>query len=392
MAKSIDTVSGREKLKVRHEPHWITVRRGCHLGYRKASAGGPGVWVARFRDAESGERASKSLGAFDNLPPSDRFGAARAAAEDWFRHMGRGGKAAPSTVAEVCRLYLQDLVAHGRTATAKDAEGRFRRWVFDDPVGKVEVQKLTHKGLRDWRLRLSGAPIIPQDKRRKGSTPPRSASSVNRDMSAVRAALNFGRRLQLVTDDAAWVAALQPIEGAGGRRNVYLDADQRRKLIDSAPADSAAFLRGLSLLPLRPGTLAQLQVRDFDRRLGVLTVGRDKAGGGRQLPLPKSTSAFFELNAKGKLPGAPLISRADGSPWNKDSWKLPVKDAARAAGLPPATTAYALRHSVITDLLTVHRLDTLTVAMLSGTSLPMIERHYGHLVREHARAALAGLA
>jgi site-specific recombinase XerD len=50
-----------------------------------------------------------------------------------------------------------------------------------------------------------------------------------------------------------------------------------------------------------------------------------------------------------------------------------------------------MRHSVITDLVT-GGLDLLTVALLSGTSVAMIERHYGHLRAEHAAAALATLA
>lgn len=391
MAKSIETVGGREKLKARHEPHWITIRRGCHLGFRKVSAAGPGAWVARFRDADSSSRALRSLGTFDDLPPSDRFGAARAAAEEWFKHMGRGGKSTPATVAEVCRAYLKDLRDHGREPTAKDAEGRFRRWVFNDPIGKIEVQRLTPRAVREWRLRVAGSPTIPQDKARRDPTTARSPATVNRDMTALRAALNFARAQHLATDDAAWAVALQPMEGATGRRNVYLDAEQRRKLIDAAPRDLAAFLRGLSVLPLRPGALAQLRVCDFDRRLGVLTVGRDKSGGMRRLPLPEATVEFFAEHAKGKLPAAPLLSRADGACWTKDAWKHPVKDAATAAGLPPETTAYALRHSTITDLIALHRLPTLTVARLAGTSLPMIERHYGHLLHDQAKDALAAL-
>ena len=61
------------------------------------------------------------------------------------------------------------------------------------------------------------------------------------------------------------------------------------------------------------------------------------------------------------------------------------------AGLPAATTAYAMRHSAITDLVT-GGLDLLTVAQLSGTSVAMIEKHYGHLQADHAVAALALLA
>lgn len=40
----------------------------------------------------------------------------------------------------------------------------------------------------------------------------------------------------------------------------------------------------------------------------------------------------------------------------------------------------------------MHRLDTMTVAVLSGTSIAMIEKHYGHLLRKHAAKALASLA
>jgi hypothetical protein len=37
-------------------------------------------------------------------------------------------------------------------------------------------------------------------------------------------------------------------------------------------------------------------------------------------------------------------------------------------------------------------LDLLTVAQLSGTSVDMIEKHYGHHRADHAAKALAGLA
>jgi hypothetical protein len=71
---------------------------------------------------------------------------------------------------------------------------------------------------------------------------------------------------------------------------------------------------------------------------------------------------------------------------------LMIKDmGTRPAELPATATAYALLHSTITDLIALHKLDTLTVAQLSGTSLLMIEKHYGHLLREHAAKALASL-
>ena len=87
-----------------------------------------------------------------------------------------------------------------------------------------------------------------------------------------------------------------------------------------------------------------------------------------------------------------MCARENGAAWDKDSWKGPVKDAVIAAGLPSKATAYALRHSTITDLIGIHRLDTMTVAILSGTSIAMIEKHYGHLLHDRAATGLAALA
>ena len=68
-----------------------------------------------------------------------------------------------------------------------------------------------------------------------------------------------------------------------------------------------------------------------------------------------------------------------------------MKTAAKLAGLPEATVAYTLRHSVVTDLVK-GGLDLFHVAKLAGTSIAMIERHYGQQQNEHARKALERLA
>ena len=142
---------------------------------------------------------------------------------------------------------------------------------------------------------------------------------------------------------------------------------------------------------LKPRREPKLATGDYDKRLKVLKVGQDKVGKNRRIKMPDVTATFFEEACKGKLPSAPLLARADGKAWNKDAWKGPVKETVVAAKLPEGTTAYTLRHSVTSDL--VHDgLDLLTVAQISGTSVAMIERHYGHLRSEVAASALAKLA
>lgn len=391
MATKIDTVSARDKLRPRREPYWHRLTKGCYLGVRKMTADSEGSWIARAADESTGKQLYKALGELSEHPAHQRFDLAMKAAQEWFEHLGRGGSSEALTVAAACREYVSHLRAAGREDAAKDAEGRFKRWVYPAKLGSLPLLKLTPKAVSDWRATLAKTPAMPQDKSQP-ATKPRSGSALNRDMTALRAALNLAHENGHTTSDQAWRAKLRPIENADGRRDVYLDAEQRRKLIEAAPADLAAFLRALALVPLRPGAIAALTAASFDKRLSTLTIGKDKAGADRKITLPSATAAFFEALCKDKLPAAPLLARADGKAWDKDAWKGPIKDAVKAAELPAATTAYALRHSAITDLIALHKLDTLTVAQLSGTSLQMIERHYGHLLREHAANALAKLA
>lgn len=386
---AIKTVKERDALKPRHQPRWARIRKGCALGYRKVSAAGAGAWLARYTESGTAKQTIHSLGSFDHLPAGERYDAALGEAEKWFVHMGQGGRADGGTVKEVCAAYVRHLISQGRARTGEDAKGRYRRWVDADKLGKVEIQKLGKAAVTDWRTRLVGTKAKPQD-RRKEATRARSAASVNRDMTALRAALNFALEQGMATTDAAWKVALKPIANANRRREIYLDRTQRAALIEKCPPDLANLIRGLSLLPIRPGALAGLKVANFERRTSTLTIPSDKAGAARALPLPASTAALlFELS-RSKLPEAPLFSRADGGHWTKDAWKGPLKAAVTAAGLPQGATAYTLRHSVITDLVT-GGLDLLTVAQLSGTSARMIEQHYGHLTRERASAALATL-
>ncbi len=392
MPAKITTVAARATLKPRHTPYWHRVVKGCYVGFRKITASTEGAWLARYRDAESGKQQVHSLGKFDTLAPSARFDAAMREAEVWFKHMGYGGSAQAATVRSACEDYVAELLEKRGKKAANDAAGRFQRWVYsDEKFAAAPLLKLTPKLVGDWRTKLANTKLIPQDKTQT-ATKERSTSALNRDMACLRAALNLALENGGVTNDHPWKVKLRAVENAGGRRNVYLDLDQRRGLLSAAPPHLAALLRALSMVPLRPGAMAALNVGSFDKRLSTLAIGKDKAGGLRTIKLPPATAAFFAEQCKNKLPGAPLFAQKGGKRWDKDAWKTPFKAAATEAGLPPAATAYALRHSVITDLIVLHKLDTLTVAQLSGTSLQMIEKHYGHLLREHAATALASLA
>jgi integrase len=355
------------------------------------AAGAEGTWLAQAYDAATSKQTRQSLGSLNHLPAHQRFDAAKKLAEAWFEHLGRGGTTKVITVKTACENYVNRLRESGDEKNADDIAGRFKRWIYDDKISNNALPKLTRKAVEDWRNRLAKVPVLTNPYSDKTKTRARSPSTLNRDMAALRAALNSAHDHGDVTNDMAWRVALRAAENADGRRDTYLDRTQRASLISKADDELGEFLHCLSLLPLRPGALASLTVDKFNRPLSVLTVGKDKAGRDRKIKLPPSTAAIFSILTKNKLPSAPLLCRASGKSWNKDSWKKPIKSAAAAAGLSNTVSAYTLRHSVITDLVT-NGLDLLTVAQLSGTSVAMIEKHYGHHRSDLAAQALAGLS
>jgi len=380
---NLSKVEDREKLKPQREPHWHDLSIGHDLGYRPSTKGKSGTWVARYYDPDTRKRKFRSLGDYGNLSAKERFAAAKREAEDWFRHLSYGGSTEDVTVQQACERYAKD---------NPDAAKRFPRYVYNDPIAKVKLRKLREHHVQGWRERLESMPaLVSRNKGGQKKIRPRAPATVNRDMVPFRAALYAALRRGEVETAIAWQNKLLPSENADRRRNLYLDKTQRRALLDALPADAAVFCRGLCLLPLRPGALASLRVADLESRTSTLTIRGDKANGGRHVLLPAETAVLLKQQARDKLPSAPLFMRAEGKAWDKDSWKGPIKEAAHLSQLPPGTTAYTLRHSTITDLVS-GGLDLLTVAQISGTSVRMIEKHYGHLRGERAAAALAGLA
>ena len=127
----------------------------------------------------------------------------------------------------------------------------------------------------------------------------------------------------------------------------------------------------------------------FDARTATATF-KGKTGT-RDVPLSPAATALFKRLAKGKLPGAAMFTNEGGTPWEHSDWDELIRAAADSAKLPKGVVLYTLRHSFITEALR-GGMATLDVARLTGTSLPMIQEHYGHLVADAARERLARVA
>lgn len=373
MAYYIDKVDDRNRLKPRRAPYWKRLTQGRYVGFRRLTSSTPGTWLARAYNGAGYDQ--QPLGDFATLPDRERYDGAKKAAEAWFQHLDLGGSTKPESVKAACEAYAAKLKAEEGDTAASNAEGFLRRLVYSDPIAKVLLSKLTKQHCSAWRAR-----ILDRSE---------TKSSFNRNITPLRAALNLALEDGKVATNQAWLKALKPLKGADNRRTLYLDRAKRRQLVEKASAEARPLFATLNMLPMRPGEVAELRVEYLKIQQRALEItGKTEP---RIIPLTTEAVVHFKACAKGKLPAAWLISRVDGSQWKKEAWRDEVKAAARKAKLPRATVAYTLRHSVITDLVT-GGCDLFTVAKLAGTSVVMIEKHYGHLQREHARSALEKLS
>ena len=337
----LSTVKQREALKARREPYWQRLSPGRFLGYRPSVREGSGTWIARAYDDQQRSYKLKSLGDFAELPSREQFAAAKKEAEVFAETVEAGGipQEKIETVKEACEQYVK--------ANA-EAEGRFERHVYEDPIGKVKLAKLRRNHVQAWRDRLEAKPAL-VSRRKKGEpvTRPRAPASINRDMTVLRAALNKVLAPGNPGTEAAWQEPLRAIRNADRQRTLYLDRKQRRALLDALTAEAVPFVRALCLLPLRPGAVAHLTAGNFDKRTAELTIGKDKSGKPRRIVLPAQAATLFAAQATDKLPGASLFTRRNGKPWDKETWNDPIVEAATAAKLPTGITAYTLRHSTL---------------------------------------------
>jgi hypothetical protein len=245
MTNKIDSVTARSKLKGKREPYWQRISKGFFVGFRNMSGSSDGTWCLRFR-IESGKQVRGTLGTLDEFAPYERFDKAVLAARDWLTQLTSSSSVSPhlpATVWQACQAYVKHVEERKGKKPADDLAARYRRWVETDPIHGIDLADLSREQVNGFRRRMVAHRVKVN---KSGETRERSKDSVNRDMAAVRAALNHAFADGLVTTNFAWREPLKAFKNAGKRRTLYLDREQRRSLIEYAPEDLARFLRGLS--------------------------------------------------------------------------------------------------------------------------------------------------
>jgi integrase len=355
---AIHTANKRKTLAARRDPYWgPQIRPNLHLGFRKTPNGSE-TWIVRFK-REDKTRSFKPLGRVDGLEHAEAVEAAIA----WFKDLQRGISSDGASVESVCKDYVEDRRKRVSEKNAHDAEMRFKRLVNGTPFGAIRLAKIQESQIRAWHDGL----------KEKGE----SDATANRNLTALKAALYLAVRNRKVNSNMSieW-SNVEAYKGAGKRRDVYLDLKQRRALLAKAEGGFRDLLDAALLTGARPGELVNALRKQFDARTNSMTLTGKT--GTRTVPLSPAAHKLFERLAKSKLPLAHLLTRDDGKPWAHSDWDELVRNAATAAKLPPGVVLMTMRHSYITTAI-ISGMNTLAVARLVGTSVMMIEKHYGHL-------------
>jgi integrase len=372
----------RDHLPPRREPYWQRLGAGAYLGFRR----GPDTWVARFRGSDDKQQ-------YNSLGEGLEFDEAKRRAEYWLAQFAQSAVRVTKrdTVAAALQSYVADLRRHDRADAAQSAEGRFKTALgfdfsaerFADPLAELQLDQTTHDDFLEWRDRL-----------RAGRLP----RTVNRLVRAVSAGLNRANRLGHIGSPAAWRLDSLPDDDES-ETAVFLTREQRKALIAAATPAAATFLRGLELTGARPKELAATKAGDFDGDRLKLShrKGRTPKLRSRYVVLDDDGIAFFRLQARDKLPAAPLFTEDGNKMWRRDMWAHEIrtaivahnKSARGSKRIPTDASAYSFRHARISELLQVYGVDPLTVGAQTGTSLRMIERAYYKFIPSVMREKLA---
>ncbi len=349
------------------------IQQGQVFKLKATCADGEPLWAYRYRIAGRGS-ARRQVGGFSSKAEAQR------ALHNKLARLVPGGRAARLTLGDWVEEYL-DTHQGERVTVAK------LRWLLGKAtagLGEVRLADLSPEQVCAWRL------TVPEGHRFEAT-------------QALRQVLNRAVAWKLIDENPAKHGVPNP----------------RRRCREQRPFDSWAQIRSLTdqLGPmfgpmvlfaaatgLRPSELFALEHSDLDRDAGVVQVRRAYANGRvkqtktrlSRRAVPLQAIAFEALDQLPPRNDSPLLfpttrgGHLDFRNVNRRHWK-PVQ---RTIGIEPLRDLYDLRHTYATFALRAG-VPVFALSRFMGTSIAMIDLHYGHLAvdsHQHAVSLLDALA
>lgn len=382
----LDSREARGRLPVRDKPHYVTVDRGLHLGYRKGKRGGK--WVARRYT--KGNYIVTTFGTADDVRDADGvvvldYWQAQAKA----RTIGITEPSGPYTVKQAMADYLDWLYEHKKSG---DEAGSQIKTLINPKLGKIECGALTTKRIRDWHSELAKTP--PRLRTREGEKPkyrgfdpadPEAVRSrrsrANRVLTTLKAGLNFAWKEGLIPSDNAW-RRVDPFKGVDTGRSRYLGKDEARRLLNACGPDLRNLVHGALATGARYGEIAAMRCEDYDAGAGQVHI-RDPKIDTRYVILNDEGITLFNRLTAGRPGRAPIFRKEDGTRWLRSHQRRPFMAACERAKIDPPASFHTLRHTYASHAIMAGAPLIVIAENLGHSDTRMVEKHYGHLARQY---------
>lgn len=360
---------------------WKEIHRGLAIGYYRGPQGGS--WWLRRRIDRNGKMVYQKarLGVADDLVAADgKTVLSFAQAQQLIFEMA--GQTVPAvsnyTVAQAAQDYLDWFAVHSKSLAATKAV--INAHILPAFANRA-ASSLTSAEITRWHHRLVTARALPAN---DPDAPRRYRSTANRCLTVLKAMLNRAWKEGRIKDNSAW-RRVEPFRGVDGSRKVFLTEAQCARLINACQGDFRHLVQAALYTGARIGELAILRNKDFDPVAGALHLQDGKTGQRVIFLTDEGVQFFSRLTAGGRADD--LILTHGGRPWGKNHHTRLMARAVGLAGLPRDTTFYALRHTFI-SWAAKNGMPLQVLAENTGTSVRMIERHYGKYLNSDRRAML----
>ena len=370
----IETREARRRLKVRKEPYWRQVHKGLSIGYYRGTQ--TGSWNARR--IVDGRKVYQRIATADDYADAD--GEIVLSYEQAVQRVMNGDQIKPATaegkytVSDAVKEYLQDLQARSPRGY-HDAYLRYRKHVLPKFRART-VSSLTRSEIRRWHQQIAGTNSEDAEKYRQ------RCNTANRNLSSLKAALNFCYTEGRVSDRSAW-DQVKPFHNVDAPRVRYLSELEARRLINRASREFRPLVRAGLLTGCRYGEIISLEVNHFDADAAVLQINEGKTGKVRNVPLTDEGLQFFVEQTAGRTGRELIFQRATGRPWRKSEQARPMLAACIAAKIEPPVSFHILRHTY-GSLLARKRVPLQIISAAMGhADTRMTQRHYAHLSPDH---------
>lgn len=288
------------------------------------------------------------------------------------------------TVRQLLEMYLSRLDPSLTPDTVQMIQVFARR--VSAGLGDIQVMELKSQWVNEW---------ISRQRKERGW----GDATVREVLTRLRACIAWGIKEKEITTDPLGTLNIPDMPSRGVE--CVLDRGQELRIMQAAKGPLLDLMTVLSETGARPGELRIAEEKHFKRTLGAIVIPaatrtrgkthkNGRHGRDRVIYLPPKSLAIVERLCQ-QYPTGPLFR--SGRPLRKGKnkgktagWTAPsIVNAVihlRSRANVPHFIAYSFRHTYAVRWLTADK-PIAALAQVMGTSITMIQRHYGHLADQH---------